>query len=44
MLTSTANDNDAKTSVVIKWFVYGFALGFVALNIRGIAGFVYAAI
>ena len=42
MSTNTANEIDAKASTIVRWFLYGFALSFVALNLRGIAGFFYS--
>ena len=42
MSTNTSIEIDANAATIAKWFLYGFALSFVALNVRGIAGFFYS--
>ena len=39
MDTDSANDSNLKSYSIVKWFIYGFAVCTLAINTRGIAGF-----
>ena len=44
MSSRTINEVDTKATKMIKWFLYGFTLSILTLNLRGIAGYFYSII